>query len=90
MMMPSTAAATIARAEGVQHVAPTAEMPGLMVYRSDRVPVVREGLEELGIVLRQLRLENLDEFEAPFGRLRGCLGRDDGPRCRRIARAHWR
>ena len=37
--LPATAAATIARTEGVQRVAPTAELDAVRIYRSDRVPV---------------------------------------------------
>jgi putative ABC transport system permease protein len=37
--LPATAAATIARTDGVERVAPTAELNTLRIYRSDRVPV---------------------------------------------------
>jgi len=39
--LPATAAATIARTEGVVRVAPTAEIDGLGVYRTDRIPAYR-------------------------------------------------
>jgi putative ABC transport system permease protein len=39
--LPSAAAATIARTDGVRHAAPTAEIGGLRVYRTDQVPVYR-------------------------------------------------
>ena len=39
--LPATAAATIGRTDGVQHVAATAELPGVRVYRTDRVPSYR-------------------------------------------------
>jgi putative ABC transport system permease protein len=37
--LPASAAATIARTDGVERVAPTAELNTLRIYRSDRVPV---------------------------------------------------
>jgi putative ABC transport system permease protein len=39
--LPPTAAATIARTPGVQHVAPTATLPGVQIYRTDQIPVYR-------------------------------------------------
>jgi putative ABC transport system permease protein len=39
--LPPTAAATIARTPGVQHVAATAALPGVQIYRTDRIPVYR-------------------------------------------------
>lgn len=41
VQLPDTAAATIARTVGVVGVAPTAELDGVRVYRTDRVPVYR-------------------------------------------------
>jgi putative ABC transport system permease protein len=39
--LPPTAAATISRTPGVQHVAPTAVLNDVQVYRTDQVPVYR-------------------------------------------------
>ena len=39
--LPPTAAATIARTPGVQHVAPTAVLNDVQVYRTDQIPVYR-------------------------------------------------
>jgi putative ABC transport system permease protein len=39
--LPSTAATTIARTPGVRHVAPTATLAGVQIYRTDRIPVYR-------------------------------------------------
>jgi len=39
--LPATAAATIARTDGVVGVAPTAEIDGMGVYRTDRIPAYR-------------------------------------------------
>ncbi|HEX6674236.1 MAG TPA: ABC transporter permease [Actinomycetes bacterium] len=39
--LPSSAAATIARTDGVQRVAPSAELTGVQVYRTDRIPRYR-------------------------------------------------
>jgi putative ABC transport system permease protein len=39
--LPGTAAMTIARTDGVNRVAPTAELDGVSVYRSDQIPVYR-------------------------------------------------
>jgi putative ABC transport system permease protein len=39
--LPPTAAATIARTPGVQHVAATAVLTGVQIYRTDQVPVYR-------------------------------------------------
>lgn len=39
--LPAAAPVTIGRTSGVRHVAPTAELPGLQVYRSDRIPAYR-------------------------------------------------
>jgi len=41
IQLPTTAAVTIARTPGVRYVAPTADLLGVQVYRSDRVPVYR-------------------------------------------------
>jgi putative ABC transport system permease protein len=41
--LPGTAAATIGRTDGVLRVAATAELPGVRVYRTDRVPGYRTG-----------------------------------------------
>ena len=41
VQLPTTAAVTIARADGVRHVAPTADLPGVQVYRTDRIPIYR-------------------------------------------------
>lgn len=41
--LPTTAAAMIERVAGVQHVAPTAELPTVHAYRNDLVPVGRTG-----------------------------------------------
>jgi putative ABC transport system permease protein len=39
--LPNSAAATISRTAGVQHVAPTATLTGVQVYRTDQIPVYR-------------------------------------------------
>jgi putative ABC transport system permease protein len=39
--LPTTAPASIARTSGVRHAAPTAELAGVQVYRTDKVPVYR-------------------------------------------------
>ena len=53
--LPATAAATIGRADGVVRVAPTAELSGLQVYRSDRIPVYRSsGLDARAVDARLL------------------------------------
>jgi putative ABC transport system permease protein len=39
--LPPTAAKTIARTPGVQHVAATAVLPGVQIYRTDQIPVYR-------------------------------------------------
>jgi putative ABC transport system permease protein len=41
--LPATAGATIARTGGVLAVAPTTELSGVPVYRSDRIPAYRSG-----------------------------------------------
>jgi putative ABC transport system permease protein len=41
--LPATAAARIGRLDGVQAVAPTAELPGRYVYRTDRIPAAHSG-----------------------------------------------
>jgi putative ABC transport system permease protein len=41
--LPASAAARIGRVDGVRSVAPTAELPGVYVYRSDRIPPARIG-----------------------------------------------
>ena len=46
--LPATAAARIGRVDGVRSVAPTAELAGLHVYRTDRIPPAQTG----GIAVR--------------------------------------
>src|SRR5438034_7652083 len=41
--LPATAGATIARTDGVLAAAPTSELAGVPLYRSDRVPGYRSG-----------------------------------------------
>jgi putative ABC transport system permease protein len=41
--LPVRASAMLARVDGVRHVAPTAQLDGVSVYRSDRVPAFQSG-----------------------------------------------
>ncbi|MGS2647818.1 FtsX-like permease family protein [Streptosporangium sp. LJ11] len=41
--LPVTASATIRRTDGVRSAAPTAELPGVQVFRSDRIPATLTG-----------------------------------------------
>jgi len=52
--LPPTAAATIARTPGVEHAAPTAALPGVQIYRTDRIPIYRNS--GLGVVACDAKL----------------------------------
>ncbi len=68
--LPATATGAIGRIDGVRSVAPTAELPGRYVYRTDRMPAARIG----GLAVRATDARLLATLDARLARGRFQVG----------------